>query len=73
MAPEGWHKPWPLGVYLFGWMFFAIAVDAVFTGTLVGKGGKIVRAQNPINFWLGVVLQLAIGAFLMWHGITMQP
>jgi preprotein translocase subunit SecY len=71
MAPEGWNKPWPFGVYLFGLLFIALAVIAIFTGTLYGRGGKVVRAQNPVSFWITTVLQFSAGAFLMWLGYTM--
>jgi hypothetical protein len=73
LAPPGWHKPWPFGLYLFGLALVAIAVIAIFTGTLVGRGGKVVGAENPVSFWLILVLQLALGGFLMWRGFTMQP
>ena len=71
MTPEGWHRPWPFGVYLFGLLFVALAVIALFTGTLYGKGGKVDRTKNPVSFWFALVLQFAVGSFLMWHGITM--
>jgi hypothetical protein len=64
-------EPWPLGTYLFGLLFIALAVIAIFTGTLYGRGGKVVRAQNPVSFWITIALQLSGGAFLMWVGYTM--
>jgi hypothetical protein len=71
LAPEGWNKPWPFGLFLFGFFFVVLAVIAIFTGTLYGKGGKVVRGQTPVSFWLVLLFQCAIGAFLMWRGITM--
>jgi hypothetical protein len=72
LAPEGWRKPWPFGVFPFGLFFVVLAVVAIFSGTLYGRGGKVVRQQNPVGFWLVLILQLAVGAFLMCHGVTMQ-
>ena len=70
-APQGWHKPWPFGLYLFGAGYFVLSFVAIFTGTLVGRGGKIHRAEGPIGFWIVLVLQLGVGVFLMRRALAM--
>ena len=57
MAPEGWHKPWPLGLLLFGLLMLLLAVIGTFTGKTYGKGDSADRTKEPFNYWWTLAVQ----------------
>jgi hypothetical protein len=73
MAPESWHKPWPLGVLLFGLLMLLLAVIGTFTGKLYGKGGTAYRAKEPSTYLIGLVIQYVCAAFLIWYWLYKLP
>jgi hypothetical protein len=67
---DAWHKPWPLGVLLFGLLMVILAVIGSFTGRLYGRGSCTVRAEAPFTFWLTLVVQTLCGFFLIFYWLV---
>jgi len=67
MAPESWNKPWPLGGLLFGLLILLLAVIGTFTGKTYGRGASAIRAKDPVNYWIELVVQYLCAAFLIWY------
>jgi len=63
------RKPWPLGVVLFGLLMLLLAVIGTFTGKTYGRGGNADRAEEPVTYWLTLVIQYLGAAFLIWYGL----
>jgi hypothetical protein len=63
LAPEGWKKSWPFGVFLFGFIFVALAVTALFTGTLYGRGGKSFAIKTRLAFGQHWLCNSSLGYF----------
>jgi hypothetical protein len=73
MAPESWKKPWPLGVLLFGLLMLLLAVIGTFTGKAYGKGGSVDRAEDPVAYWILLVVEYLLGAFFVWYWTSALP
>jgi hypothetical protein len=66
MAPEGWNKPWPLGVLLFGLIMLALAVIGTFTGKAFYRG-TVERAKDSSGYWQTLVSEYLCGVALIWY------
>jgi hypothetical protein len=73
MAPDGWNKPWPFGVLLFGLLMLLLAVIGTFTGTAYGKGSRAYRATEPGTYWTLLAVQYLSGAFFIWWWANGMP
>jgi hypothetical protein len=70
---DGRHKPWPFGVLLFGLLMLLLAVIGTFTGKTYGRGGGAERANDPVTYWLTLVLQYLGGGFFIWWWASGMP
>jgi hypothetical protein len=73
MVPKPWNAPWPLGVVLFGLLMLLLAVIGTFTGKTYGRGGSAIRAKNPFNYWLTLVMQYLAGVVSILYGLYLLP
>jgi hypothetical protein len=73
MAPESWKKPWPLGLLLFGLLMLLLAAIGTFTGKAYGKGGSVDRAEDPVAYWILLVIEYLLGTFLFGTGPRRCP
>jgi multisubunit Na+/H+ antiporter MnhG subunit len=68
MDSESWHRPWPLGVLLFGLFFLLLAAIGLFTGKMYERFGSTTdRSKDPVQFWLSFAVSCLCGAFLIWY------
>ena len=73
MAPEGWHKPWPQGLLLFGIIMLIISVVETFTGVALSRRGVIERTRDPKHYWSTLVSQYLFAAFLICYYFYLTP
>jgi uncharacterized membrane protein len=64
--PNGWNKPWPLGVLLFGLLMFVLAVISTFTGKTYLKR-VTERTEDPSFYWAALITQYLCGVGLIWY------
>jgi hypothetical protein len=50
-----------------------LAVIGTFTGKTYGRGGSSDRAKEPVNYWMTLVVQYSVGAFLIWYWASALP
>ena len=61
------EKPRPLGLLLGGLVMLLLAVIGTFTGKTYGRGGRgFDRATESFQYWLELVVQYLVAAFLIW-------
>jgi hypothetical protein len=72
MNLDWWHKPWPLGVQLFGLLMLLLAVIGTLTGKTYGRGGGSERAKEPFNYWVHIALQYIVGVVLFLYGLAIS-
>lgn len=73
MNSDWWRKPWPFGVFLFGLIMLVLAIIGKFTGKTYGRGGSADRAKEPVTYWLTLIIQYLVGAYLIWYGLYGLP
>jgi hypothetical protein len=69
MAPNGWNKPWPFGLCLFGMLMLVLAIIGIFTGKAYYRG-SVSRAENPSNYWGTLIVQFVGGIVLILVGYS---
>jgi hypothetical protein len=71
--PSWWHKPWPLGVRLFGVLYLILALIGAITGKAYGRGGTVEYDKEPMVYGLTLVIEVLGGVFLIWYSLYVMP
>jgi hypothetical protein len=54
-----------IGNLLFGLFILLLAVIGTFTGKTYGKGGMAYRSNNPIDYWMMLIIEYLAAAFFI--------
>lgn len=60
-------------IALFGLAVLFIALIGTVAGKTYGRGGSADRATEPFTYWLTLVLQYLLAAYLIWNGYYAMP
>jgi hypothetical protein len=61
MDAEAIHRGW--NVLYIGIVFLALTGLQLWTDKTLVRGSPVTRRKQPVDFWVGVVLTSALGAF----------
>jgi hypothetical protein len=65
MDMDWWHRPWPTGVLIVGWLMLILGAVSTYTGKTYIRGVTD-KAKDPVSYWLILAMQYVFGLFFIW-------